>query len=163
SSNFGHCCVRERQRGECACRDSILMIHAAAQALHGASVAAGEPARRKDFFLGGGGIQFLASGGSPPGFTNSKRLTDRSVRMKGTMRTRNWLVLASLLLLGLIASRPAHAQTKLLRFPDVHGDKLVFTYGGDLWTAATSGGLAIRLTSHPGLELFAKFSPDGNW
>src|SRR5215472_18626218 len=83
--------------------------------------------------------------------------------MKGTMRTRNWLVLASLLLLGLIAPRLAHAQTKLLRFPDVHGDKLVFTYGGDLWTAATSGGLAIRLTSHPGLELFAKFSPDGNW
>ena len=25
-----------------------------------------------------------------------------------------------------------HAQTKLLRFPDVHGDKVVFTYGGDL-------------------------------
>src|ERR1700745_1720224 len=56
-----------------------------------------------------------------------------------------------------------HAQTKLLRFPDVHGDKVVFTYGGDLWLAATSGGLASRLTAHPGLELFAKFSPDGKW
>ena len=55
------------------------------------------------------------------------------------------------------------AQTKLLRFPDVHGDKVVFTYGGDLWTASTSGGMATRLTSHPGLELFAKFSPDGKW
>jgi tricorn protease len=57
----------------------------------------------------------------------------------------------------------AAAQTKLLRFPDVHGDKVVFTYGGDLWTASTSGGMATRLTSHPGLELFAKFSPDGKW
>jgi len=57
----------------------------------------------------------------------------------------------------------AAAQTKLLRFPDVHGDKVVFTYGGDLWLASTSGGMATRLTAHPGLELFAKFSPDGNW
>jgi tricorn protease len=57
----------------------------------------------------------------------------------------------------------ASAQTKLLRFPDVHGDKVVFTYGGDLWLASTSGGMATRLTAHPGLELFAKFSPDGNW
>jgi tricorn protease len=55
------------------------------------------------------------------------------------------------------------AQTKLLRFPDVHGDRVVFTYAGDLWIATTSGGTATRLTAHPGLELFAKFSPDGNW
>lgn len=58
---------------------------------------------------------------------------------------------------------PAHSQTKLLRFPDVHGEKVVFTYGGDLWSASTAGGIATRLTSHPGLELFAKFSPDGKW
>jgi len=57
----------------------------------------------------------------------------------------------------------AAVQTKLLRFPDVHGDKVVFTYGGDLWLASTSGGLATRLTAHAGLELFAEFSPDGNW
>jgi tricorn protease len=56
------------------------------------------------------------------------------------------------------------ADTKLLRFPDIHGDKVVFTYGGDLWTAsAAGGGTATRLTAHPGLELFAKFSPDGKW
>lgn len=57
----------------------------------------------------------------------------------------------------------ARAQTKLLRFPDVHGDKVVFTYGGDLWTAPVTGGTATHLTSHPGTELFAKFSPDGKW
>ena len=54
-------------------------------------------------------------------------------------------------------------QTKLLRFPDVHGDTVVFTYAGDLWTAPTAGGTAIRLTAHPGQELFARFSPDGKW
>jgi tricorn protease len=58
---------------------------------------------------------------------------------------------------------PAWAQTKLLRFPDIHGNQVVFTYGGDLWTASTAGGTATRLTAHPGLELFAKFSPDGKW
>jgi tricorn protease len=68
-----------------------------------------------------------------------------------------WLVCVLILVL------PAAAQTKLLRFPDIHGDKVVFTYAGDLWTASTSGGMATRLTAHPGLELFAKFSPDGKW
>lgn len=56
----------------------------------------------------------------------------------------------------------AAESTRLLRFPDVHGDRVVFTYGGDLWTASTAGGLATRLTAHPGLELFARFSPDGS-
>jgi tricorn protease len=39
----------------------------------------------------------------------------------------------------------------------------VFTYGGDLWTAPVTGGTATRLTAHPGVELFGKFSPDGKW
>ena len=58
---------------------------------------------------------------------------------------------------------PLAAQTRLLRFPDIHGDRVAFTYGGDLWTASATGGTAIRLTAHPGVELFAKFSPDGKW
>lgn len=61
------------------------------------------------------------------------------------------------------AAISAGAQTKLLRFPDLSGDRVVFTYGGDLWTASASGGAAIRLTSHPGMEVFGKFSPDGKW
>ena len=57
---------------------------------------------------------------------------------------------------------PASAQTRLLRFPDIHGDRVVFSYAGDLWLASTEGGLAARLTAHPGLELFPRFSPDGS-
>jgi tricorn protease len=63
----------------------------------------------------------------------------------------------------LIGAGSATAQTKLLRFPDIYRDKVVFTYGGDLWTASVSGGVATRLTAHPGIEVFAKFSPDGQW
>jgi tricorn protease len=69
---------------------------------------------------------------------------------------------ALLLTVALVNSVPLAAQTKLLRFPDVHGDQVVFTYGGDLWLASTSGGTATRLTADPGLELFARFSPDGS-
>ena len=36
------------------------------------------------------------------------------------------------LLSGLFFVSSATAQTKLLRFPDIHGDKVVFTYAGDL-------------------------------
>ena len=54
-------------------------------------------------------------------------------------------------------------EARLLRFPDIHGDSVVFVYGGDIWQAATSGGAARRLTSHAGLELFPKISPDGQW
>jgi tricorn protease len=65
--------------------------------------------------------------------------------------------------LFLLFSAPAAAQTKLLRFPDVHADRVVFSYGSDLWTVGSSGGQAVRLTAHPGVEVFAKFSPDGKY
>jgi len=61
----------------------------------------------------------------------------------------------------LFVASTSEADTKLLRFPDLYGDQVVFTYAGDLWVANTAGGAARQLTSHPGQELFAKFSPDG--
>ncbi len=65
--------------------------------------------------------------------------------------------------LGLCVAVAAQAQTKLLRFPDIQGDRVAFCHAGDLWTAPDAGGIATRLTSHPGLEQFPKFSPDGRW
>ncbi len=63
---------------------------------------------------------------------------------------------SSALLAAALLPAVASAGTKLLRFPDVHGDQVVFCYGGDLWTASTAGGTATRLTAHPGVELFAQ-------
>ena len=84
------------------------------------------------------------------------------------MRKIHALLLAGLFLLPALAPAQQTAGgssggtgTRLLRFPDIHGDKIVFVYGGDLWLASTAGGEAHRLTSLPGLELFPKFSPDG--
>jgi len=49
----------------------------------------------------------------------------------------------------------------MLRFPDIGQDRIVFVYGGDLWTVPRSGGLARRLSSPPGHEQHPKFSPSG--
>lgn len=52
-------------------------------------------------------------------------------------------------------------EARLLRFPAVHGDKIVFTYAGDLYTVSSSGGVARKITGDVGYEMFARFSPDG--
>ncbi|MFO8053768.1 MAG: PDZ domain-containing protein [Bacteroidales bacterium] len=52
--------------------------------------------------------------------------------------------------------------TALLRFPDIHQNKIVFTYAGDLYTVGTEGGTARKLTAFDGYEMFARFSPDGS-
>ncbi|MGH9361276.1 MAG: S41 family peptidase, partial [Thermoanaerobaculia bacterium] len=72
-------------------------------------------------------------------------------------------LLAALLLapLALAAQEASPAETRLLRYPDVHRDTIAFVYAGDVWTVPAAGGTARRLTSHPGEELFPKFSPDG--
>ncbi|HEX8685057.1 MAG TPA: hypothetical protein VF654_01110, partial [Pyrinomonadaceae bacterium] len=76
------------------------------------------------------------------------------------------LLLAALLLLCLTAAAQGvrgDGLARLLRYPDIHGDTIAFVYAGDIWTVPAAGGTARRLTSHPGLELFPKFSPDGRW
>lgn len=56
----------------------------------------------------------------------------------------------------------AQKDVRLLRFPAVHGEKVVFTYAGDLFEVSLKGGVARRLTSDEnGYEMFARFSPDG--
>ena len=52
-------------------------------------------------------------------------------------------------------------EARLMRFPDIKGDKIVFSYAGDLYITSSKGGEARRLTSSIGYEMFAKFSPDG--
>jgi tricorn protease len=73
-------------------------------------------------------------------------------------------VLVALLVFVLAGSTGPSAQapeSRLLRFPAIHGNQIVFTYAGDLYTVAASGGVARRLTSDVGFETFARFSPDG--
>ena len=71
------------------------------------------------------------------------------------------IIVCALLLLLAAGTLQAAPEGRLMRYPDISGDRIVFTYGGDLWTVSSSGGVASRLTTHPGYEAIAKFSPDG--
>ena len=64
-----------------------------------------------------------------------------------------------LLIAGLTAS--AQQEARLMRFPAMHGNQVVFSYAGDLYTVAKTGGIARRITNDEGIEVFPRFSPDG--
>ena len=70
-----------------------------------------------------------------------------------------------LALLALVAApRITAAQgegTRLLRQPTISDHQVAFTYGGDIWVADRTGGVARRLTSTPAVEANPHFSPDG--
>ncbi|MGW8314235.1 MAG: S41 family peptidase [Bacteroidales bacterium] len=66
-----------------------------------------------------------------------------------------------ILLLVPLMSLSAADGARLLRFPAIHGDQIVFSYAGDLYSVNSNGGIARQLTSHPGYEMFPRFSPDG--
>ena len=79
------------------------------------------------------------------------------------MSGKRVVVMVAIVAVTMLVANSVTAQTKLLRFPDIHDNDVVFCYGGDLWTASSQGGRAQRLTAHPGQELFPKYSPDGKW
>jgi tricorn protease len=68
------------------------------------------------------------------------------------------------LLIALLLVSPVWGQSNkgYYRSPAIHGDTVVFTSEGDLWEVGLAGGLARRLTTHPGSETNASFSPDGS-
>lgn len=76
---------------------------------------------------------------------------------------RSILAVAAFAALAAAPAAAVEGPTKLLRFPDVYGDQVVFCYGGDIWKAPIGGGNATRLTAHAGIEVFPRFSPDGKW
>src|SRR5260370_20606657 len=74
-------------------------------------------------------------------FRNSTRLIRLSRADKEIMifQKSKRILLSLIAILFLVSA--LQAQTKLLRFPDVHADKIVFTYGGDLCLPSPSGVL----------------------
>jgi tricorn protease len=58
------------------------------------------------------------------------------------------------------AAAPA-SHAGYARYPAIHGDTIVFTSEGDLWSVPAAGGAARRLTSNSGIEAMATISPDG--
>lgn len=54
-------------------------------------------------------------------------------------------------------------EARLLRFPNINGNRIVFSYAGDIYSVDATGGTARRLTSHNGYEMFPRLSPDGKY
>lgn len=73
------------------------------------------------------------------------------------MRRITFLVL----FIGIVSLVSAQEESRLLRFPAIYNDQVVFSYAGDLYTVSTDGGTARKLTNDIGYEMFARFSPDG--
>ncbi len=74
---------------------------------------------------------------------------------------RFWLSALFLCSAAAVAAQSAGNRIGYYRDPAVHGDAVVFTTEGDLWTVPVAGGVARRLTSAPGMERNATISPDG--
>jgi tricorn protease len=84
----------------------------------------------------------------------SMRIPSRGIRVR----------LSVTLILMFAMALTAWARPGYLSGPDVHGDQLVFTTEGDLWTGRIDGSSVNsihRITSHVGNEVSPKFSPDG--
>jgi tricorn protease len=56
----------------------------------------------------------------------------------------------------------SQGDARLMRFPTVYDNTVVFSYAGDLYVVPLEGGIARQLTNDKnGFEIFPRFSPDG--
>ena len=68
----------------------------------------------------------------------------------------------AMVLIILFGNFASAKETRLLRFPDIHADQIIFVYAGDLWRVSSQGGIAQRLTSYDGYEAFPNSRRTGN-
>ncbi|HPK70945.1 MAG TPA: S41 family peptidase [Vicinamibacterales bacterium] len=71
------------------------------------------------------------------------------------------LVLLAITLASVASPAAAGTPGRFMQYPDISGNAIVFSWDRDLWSVPASGGVATRLTGHPGVENVPKFSPDG--
>jgi tricorn protease len=85
----------------------------------------------------------------------------RSRRREGRLLagTFPWVATAAAILSLVVPG--AIARAAIPRFPTLHGDTVVFSSGGNLWSVSRSGGVARRLTTDVGPDIMPRFSPDG--
>jgi len=79
------------------------------------------------------------------------------------MFKKNLFISFFVLMIFSLSSAFAIQEARVLRTPAIHGDQIVFTYAGDLYSVPSEGGVARRLTSHKGFEIFPRYSHDGKY
>src|SRR5262245_40311427 len=85
---------------------------------------------------------------------------------RGGVTGCGWCLLAiAVLCISSLAAKaedgPRAIDARMMRFPSVSSNHIAFTYAGDIWVVAKTGGVSNRLSSPKGEELFPRFSPDG--
>lgn len=55
----------------------------------------------------------------------------------------------------------AQINAKLMKHTAISDTQIAFVYGGDIWIANKTGGMAVQLTQSQGQESYPAFSPDG--
>ena len=84
--------------------------------------------------------------------------------MACTLNVRRFASLALPSCLFALLALPAEAvPARFVRTPDVRGETVVLSWEGDLFRVPLAGGVAVRMTTHPGNEEAPKISPDGKW
>ncbi len=76
-------------------------------------------------------------------------------------KVRCFALILSIALGALAPQAIAGIDAGILGFPDVSRDQIAFSYAGDIWVVAKTGGTAMRLSTPAGQEIFPRFSPDG--
>ena len=66
---------------------------------------------------------------------------------------------ATLAIASILSAAPAQAQVdaRMFRYPDVSATSITFVYAGDVWVVPKAGGVAHRLSSPAGEEVFQRF------
>jgi tricorn protease len=57
----------------------------------------------------------------------------------------------------------AATEHALIRYPNTHGDSVVFVARDALWTVGEQGGLATKVPGVPAQPVAPRYSPDGRW
>src|ERR1035437_4451794 len=85
-----------------------------------------------------------------------------SGRMRfGEDRTMKFFTWAALFSAGISTAFAVPGAIHLVQKPAMNKTEIVFSYSEDLWRVSREGGVTTRLTSGPGFEGDAAFSPDG--
>jgi tricorn protease len=73
-------------------------------------------------------------------------------------------LVATIAAIALATSSAFAGEVDLPRYPSISpdGERIVFSWHGDLWMVPADGGEAHRLTNHAGLDTRSTWSPDGS-
>ncbi len=61
----------------------------------------------------------------------------------------------------LIAQTSPAAESRIFRYPNSSETEIAFCHAGDIFTVPIGGGIARKITSSKGIEMYPRFSPDG--